>query len=241
VISADDLALRPDAFERQITLLDAHPSAAYCFSGFEKQFSDDPEPASVLASFDGDRIVDGEQMMRALLVDNAVQVLHSGTMIRRDAYARAGGYARGLRYAPDTDLWLRLNLEADAAYVAAPLYGYRIHGAQMSNTRALRAQMAETIEVLERACDAAGRAGKRRIAALRREAVQAYLFGAAMDEAFRGLRGNALRRSLVALRLRPLATISSKHIWIVMLRLLLGERGFRFVRSTGRTVSAPLR
>lgn len=241
VISADDVVLRRDAFEKQLALLDAHPDAGYCFSAFEKHYTDGSQATARHASFEADRVLGGEEMMRYLLVDNNVQVLHSGAMIRRAAYERAGGYSRALRFAPDTDLWLRLCLAGDAAYVASPLYGYGIHASQMSGTGAHREQMIETISVLERACDAAARAGKRGVALLRREAVQAYLFGAAMDEAFRGQRGNALRRCAVAVRLRPLATATSRFLWIVVLRVALGDRGFKLARSTGRAVSAPLR
>src|SRR6188768_2020632 len=36
VISADDMVRRPDAFERQIELLSAHPEASFCFTGYDK-------------------------------------------------------------------------------------------------------------------------------------------------------------------------------------------------------------
>jgi hypothetical protein len=240
VISADDFAARKDALERQVRMLDEHSSAAFCFSGFEKRFAGAEADPGPHRSFSGDVLVPGNGMLRRILCDNGVQVLHSGTLVRRNAYERAGRYDRTLRFAPDTALWLALCLDGDAAYVDAPLYGYRIHASQMSGIGSHRAQMVETVRIIESACDAAARRGTD-VRGLRRASTQAYLFGAAMDEAFRGKRRLALQRARVALALRPRETVTSRYLWIVMLRALLGERAFGAARSTGRRVLSPLR
>ncbi len=239
VISADDLVLRPDAFERQVALLGANREATFCFSGFERIFSGSGS-REVHRSFDGDRVIAGEEMFRRTLLDNNVQVLHTGTIVRRDAYLRSGGYARDLRYAPDTDLWLRLSLDGPAAYVADALYGYRIHAAQMSGTESHRPQMTETLGVLDRACAAAEARGMK-LGSLRRDGMRAYLFGAAMDEAFRGDRRAAFSRCRTALSLRPKDALLARDFRIILLRAALGERFYGMMRSTGRLVTSPLR
>jgi hypothetical protein len=116
------------------------------------------------------------------------------------------------------------------------LYGYRFHGTQMSGLAGHRRQMTETLSIIEAACRRSGRPDAPR---LRRQASEAYLFGAAVDEAFRGERTTALKRSAVALRLRPGLCFRSRYLWIVLHRIALGERGYAVAHSVmGRGAAA---
>jgi len=232
VISADDLALRNDAFERQLALLDANASASFCFSAFAKLLEGQSEPQPH-HSFPQDGKLAGLEFFTRLLTADEVAVLHSGTIIRRSTFDSVGGYARNVKYAPDTDMWLRLCLASDACYSNEVLYGYRIHASQMSGIGSHRAQMIETIDILDRAFEAAERQGVS-VRALKHRATQGYLFGAAMDEVFRGNRSVALQRYRTAVGLRPLETLTSRQAWIVLLRAVLGQRGFALARRAGR-------
>ena len=238
VISADDLVCDPDAFRRQIALMETNPNAAFCFSGFDKFWSDDHALIERHLSFDTDRVVPGTEFMRGYLTEMGVQVLHSGVIIRRSAYTAAGGYRRDVRYAVDFSMWPVLGLYGDVAYCAKPLYGYRVHRGQMSSSFAgVRATLKEVLSAIDLACARASEQGVD-TGELRRAAVRCNLAAIALDDAFSGRRRLALTRVLVALQLRPIDAFFARGLWIVALRTALGARGFDWTRRwLGRAAS----
>jgi glycosyltransferase involved in cell wall biosynthesis len=241
VISADDLVRSPTAFERQLALLDAHPDAGFCFAHYDKLLGDDATLIGTRHSNDADGVTAGGAALRRLIGDPMMRVLHTGTIIRRSTYGRAGGYRRDIDYAVDLAMWLSLSLHGDAAYVAAPLYGYRTHDAQMSGSmHGYRALMRETFRLVDDACRDAG-FGADETSHLQRAASRSFLFGWAMDEAFHGARIMPLRRCLAAVGMRPAHSLTSIQLWVIVTRALLGRRGFAALRSIARPLRRPLR
>lgn len=57
---------------------------------------------------------------------------HGSVMMRRDAYERVGGYREKFYFAQDSDLWLRLALVGQIAYVPRVLYQYRVSAESIS-------------------------------------------------------------------------------------------------------------
>jgi glycosyltransferase involved in cell wall biosynthesis len=241
VISADDLARRPDAFERQVAMLRAHPGAGFCFSHYEKLLGAEGLSLGIHESLAGDAVVPGAEAFRRLASDPMMRVLHTGTVIRRHAYVAAGGYRHDVPHALDLAMWLALSMRGDVAYIADSLYAYRQHDSQMSGSlRGYRALMRETFQLVDEAIAEARERGIE-TAGLRRGVSRAYLFGWAMDEAFRGARALPMRRCLEALRLRPVDALASRAFWVILLRAALGARAFGALRSTSRAVLTPLR
>ena len=77
-------------------------------------------------------------------------VVFSTAMVRRAAYQQAGPFdARYL--CADFDMWLRLALQGDVAYVAEPLAGYRIHAASASSGMTAVRWFHEYFEIFDRA------------------------------------------------------------------------------------------
>jgi hypothetical protein len=239
VISADDLVRDADAFGRQIALMETNPNAAFCFSGFEKFWSDDHTLIERQLSFEDDRVVPGAEFVRRYLTEMNVQVLHSGTVIRRSAYLAAGGYRRDVRYAVDFSMWPALGLCGDVAFCARPLYGYRVHRGQMSSSFAgVRATLREMLSAIDLACAEATLRGVD-TRDLRRMAVRSILAAIALDDAFSGRRRLALTRTIVAFQLRPLDAFFARGLWIVALRTIFGARGFGWTRRLlGRAASS---
>jgi glycosyltransferase involved in cell wall biosynthesis len=231
VISADDLVKDPDAFKRQIALLEANPSAAFCFSAFDKFYSDDGSLIERTRSYPTDRIIPGPEFTRAYLTEMPVQVLHSGVIIRRSAYEAAGRYRRDVRYAVDFSMWPMLGLYGDVAYCSEPLYGYRLHRGQMSSSFAgVRASLGEMLSAVDLVIARAKTLG-RELPGLREKAVTCSLSAVALDDAFSGRRRLAFTRILAALRTRPAAALRARGLWIVALRATLGERAFGLART----------
>jgi len=228
VISADDVACRNDAFERQVALLESNPGVNFCFSSFAKLVEGQDQPEH--HSFKNDRVVPGAELIRGILTNRQIAILHTGTMLRASAYRAVGGYASHLRYACDTDMWLRLSVEGDAGYVSDALYGYRIHASQMSGVGDFEGQMRETLGVIESGVE---RARTRHVidAQVLRRGRRTFLFGAAIDEAFRGHAKVAIERCRVVFAMGPSDALVSREFWIVLLRVLLGRRPFDLLAS----------
>jgi hypothetical protein len=226
VISADDFVWSTEAFERQIAMLGAHPEAAFCFSGYRRFLHETDAVLEEQRSYDGSRIIPGPIFLREFLTRQEIQVLHSGTMLRKSAYDRAGGYRRDLRVTLDLAMWPALALQGDVAYCDGPLYAYRSHGAQMSSS--FRKQYANFMEVMKSIEETCATAVRQRvpIGSLRDDAIRYALFAVALDDAFGGRPALALFRSVTAVLFQPRLALTSRGLWITLARLALGGRGY---------------
>lgn len=131
VISADDYVLDMKAFEKALKLLEADPEIAFCFSAWN-QVNGAGVNVHTRRSAEYDYVADGINEFRRLLMTSPV--LHSGTMIRRSAYDAVGGYDSRCRYSVDTNMWLALCTIGKIAYINSPLYVYRAHETNLSNS-----------------------------------------------------------------------------------------------------------
>jgi hypothetical protein len=236
VISADDLVRRPDAFERQVRLLQDHPEVSFCFSGYQRFEHETGEVVQEQHSYPGDRTIPGPVFLREYLTQQEIQVLHSGTMLRKSAYLRAGGYRRDLRMTLDFAMWPVLALQGDVAYCDDALYSYRTHAGQMSTSFSKQhANFVEVMKSVDGACEAAIRQGVP-IGSLHDDAIRYALFAVALDDAFGGRPALALYRSISALLLQPRLSLTSRGLWITMSRLILGARGYVLARSLYRNL-----
>ena len=229
VVSADDLVMRNDAFETQLRLMRANPTAALCFSAYE--FVKTGADERTHRSHPAETVLERAEAFRSLVVAQGVWPLHSGTMVRKSAYDATEGYRRDIKYPLDLALWLDLLLVGGYAYTPLPLYGYREHGTQMSRGTA-RHNTRETAMVIREACEK-GEALGLGTAKLAREAVASHLAAYAVHEAFSGNVGVARARFWAALMECPSETLTSRKLWIAGARAYLGER----VYSVGRKVA----
>jgi len=235
---ADDIVLRPQAFERQIAALERHPSAVLAFSAVDRFYDATGEVYEAHRVFDSDTLVAGAEAFRRYLTDRNFWAPNSGTIVRRAAYEACGGYPAGVTVGLDFSLYSSLALEGDFAYIAEPLHGYRNHAAQMSiNIKPIRKNTPEFLSVIDLLCD---RAEERGIGArtLRREALQTKLSGLALQDAFSDRPRLALVRTWDLFRRRPLLVLTSKDFAVTVLRSVLGRRAFEFVRGAVRRESS---
>lgn len=227
VISADDLVLDRDAFRLQVGLLDQSNDISFCFSTGVKieQGLHRNMPAPITPG-----VMPGLQFLEKFLSGVSIQIVHSGAMIRRSLYERAGGYRRDLQYCLDTSLWMTLPWYGSVAYLDRACYGYRSHDSQMSESSvAVRAHVDEAIAAI----DSTFRLQKllrQELRVTRSQALRAYLPAMAVSDAFADQPQLALRRCIAGLRSSPWAMISAKRTWITFLRCALGARGFAALR-----------
>jgi glycosyltransferase involved in cell wall biosynthesis len=227
VVSADDLVTSPDAFATQVELLRKHPQAAFCFSAVKLISS---AGTSVDASYPSDRVLDAPAALRALF-DQIARPAHSGTMIRKEAYRRAGGYRRDVRMALDLAMWVSLALEGGFAYSAEPLNGYRLHEGQMSAALPGIRRNAQEVRLILRD---AWREGHRRgydLGGDEQRVFVRHFEACAIHEAFNRDRKLAGYRLLATALEAPLAAATSRKLWIAATRAALGAHGFSTLKG----------
>lgn len=242
VISADDRALDALAFARQVTMLRENEQMSFCFTGRVRMYtSGDLLPDA--AVFADDTVIPSEDALELLIADTSVQVLHSGTIFRSSLYDTSGKYSRTIKYALDFDLWPRLSLEGPVGFCPGGLYGYRVHGDQMSHAPGTSdVILEEVLGAIDRVCLAAAERGIGD-ASLKTRAVRENLFAEALDDAWSGRRRLALKRCGLAIRRRPRHALTSPALAIIAARLVLGDRGYsalhKIARGGGGPATAP--
>lgn len=126
----DDDLYAPRFLEREIHMLDEHPSAGFVHSA-AYQIDSAGARLTLCRSYSKDCLLDGnEEFVRYLRGHN---VWFPTVMVRRELYRQVGGFDPSF-LCSDFLMWLRLSLRADVAYIAEPLAGIRVHAAALSSS-----------------------------------------------------------------------------------------------------------
>lgn len=126
----DDDLYEPRFLEREVALLDRHPSAAFVHCA-TYEIDGEGRRRRVVQAYPDDRLIGGKaEFVRYLGGHN---VCCSTVMVRGDLYRKMGGFDTEL-LCSDWLMWLKLCLEGDVAYVAEPLASMRVHGASVSSS-----------------------------------------------------------------------------------------------------------
>lgn len=131
VISADDYALDSHAFARACQTLETDPAISLCYSAWH-EVNDRDEVRHTRRAAEQDYVLAGPDEFRRLMLSSPI--LHSGAMIPRWAYDAVGGYDPECRYSVDTNMWLALCAAGKVAYLNTPLYAYRAHNSNLSQS-----------------------------------------------------------------------------------------------------------
>jgi glycosyl transferase family 2 len=127
-MDADDIAL-PERMAAQVSALDSDPRLGLVGAAV-RVFRDDDLRALYTVKYPV-----GDKALRAALAFGS-PFAHPVVMIRRSAYARAGGYRPKFLHAEDYDLWLRMSEVSRLANLSEPLLHYRTHSTQVSLVQA---------------------------------------------------------------------------------------------------------
>jgi glycosyltransferase involved in cell wall biosynthesis len=121
---ADDISY-PDRLKLEVDFLESHPRVGLL--GGAVQWIDGN--GNWLPSAD-DPPTEDPQLRQALKERNPFW--HPTVLMRRDAYAQAGGYRAAFTQSDDYDLWLRISETYQCANLTEKLLYYRIHPNQLS-------------------------------------------------------------------------------------------------------------
>ncbi len=128
VLNSDDL-WAPTKLEKQVAVLDQKPEVGLVHTG--GHFIDGEgkvKPGNPLG-FEWPRTPSGN-IIEALVRCN--KIIASSVLIRRECFERLGGFREDLFGSGDWEMWFRVALHYDIAFVDEPLTMYRVHGENAS-------------------------------------------------------------------------------------------------------------
>lgn len=232
LLSADDYCLRPDTLARMVAMFEAHPRVGLVYSTYT--LVEDGRSVGRVASWPEDRVSAGYVEFKKLLWEN--QVPASGTLLRRELQDEIGLYDAALPHAGDVELWLRAAMRSDFGYIAEPLFAYRLHQANMGNTRFTPEQATDQLLLAMRKTFAALPAdAPADVRAIRGAALQHALLHKAQLDVWQGRTTRTWRGVRYALRKDP-GIVRNREFrallpWLLLLTCL-GKQ--RFWRTAGR-------
>lgn len=115
--------------ERFVTVLDRHPRVGLAFASFYA-FDMKQNESHLRQRFPQDRLFKGEEFFAMNVMDNRVAT--PAVMVRQECYQRLGYLDPYFRIVGDWELWLRIALHYDVAYIAQALGHWRYHGQNAS-------------------------------------------------------------------------------------------------------------
>ena len=237
VISADDFVLSPTAFEQQMRLMEANPKTTFSYGSWvmkDTQSTTEIEGVQLpVIPFPEDHVWNGAEEFKHLCT--WYYVLHSGTIVRRSAYEAVGGYDNTIRYTTDITLWSLLCGEGEVAYVAEPIYGYRLHGSNMSRSPvALRATTDELVRMVDLAFANLPNGPVKSDRALLRRARRFALITVPRTEVFAGRQIAGWRALAYGASLHPREALIQRQVIYLAVRTLLGARVFERLQRMRR-------
>ena len=229
VISADDYAYDSHAFEIAHRVLRADPEIAMFFSAWH-EVDDTGRVRYERHAASADYVLSGIDEFRRLV--RASSIMHTGTIARRDAYHLVGGYDTRCRYAIDNNLWLALCAAGKIAYVNQPLYAYRAHNTNMSNTKGSfwygTYEILLGIDYALSLFDDEDLPDKKK---LRRVGYQRALVAVPTHDIFAGRYRRGWLGYWTSFKHYPLLTLAQPRLASLMLRTLLGTNRYATLRD----------
>jgi glycosyltransferase involved in cell wall biosynthesis len=153
----DDLLAR-DALEKLVSALESRPRASLAFGRREIRYEGpglDDFPLQGALYTEAVRAfhrsltgaVSGLELVARAMDDGRSLTINvvgepSFVLLRREAALAAGGFDAGFRQLADWELWLRLGLDGELAFVDAPLGVFRIHAGSASASHLTPARLA---------------------------------------------------------------------------------------------------
>jgi glycosyltransferase involved in cell wall biosynthesis len=144
----DDDICRPERFARQGAFLDEHPE---CVAVGCRALMVDPDGAPIM---DVHKVTEHDELMEVLMRGGGA-LPHPGSMFRREAANRIGGYRAEYIAAEDVDFFLRLAEIGRLANLPEVLLEYRIHLKSESRIRREQ-QIRNARRAVEDACERLG-------------------------------------------------------------------------------------
>jgi glycosyltransferase involved in cell wall biosynthesis len=238
VFHQDDV-MSPENLARKVGVLKSHPRAGLVYSKVEQidaegqavegyKFWTDSSPAE-------DFVRDGQRFFEELIAGENL-ICCPSVIARRECYERLGPFDSRLPFTADWEMWLRVAVFYDVAYLAEPLMSYRWHADNethnfVKSVRGLQQVYAAKRIVLDKFPARIPRAKERKASIAREYAT------VALHQVYHyyhlGQFDRARQYLAFVLKLQPSLLKKMSDIRLSA-QLLLGEQGTAFVRRTKR-------
>jgi glycosyltransferase involved in cell wall biosynthesis len=126
ILSDDDL-MNPDNLAQKVRALDKNKSVGLVHANFHI-IDEKGEIAKERAHPSGsqDFVEQGLSFLRRNLLTHN-QVVPPSPVIRKECFARLGGFSKAVHYTTDFEYWMRISRHYDIAYLGDPLMKYRMY------------------------------------------------------------------------------------------------------------------
>lgn len=146
-ICHDDDVYAPRILEREVEMLSHNPTAGLVHTAVWV-LTEEGRVRRVHRVSDRDYVRPGRESFVTYL-RSAHDIVFSTAMVRRSCYAAVGRFDPRFILA-DGDMWHRIALDFDIAYIAEPLAGYRVHRESASRTMTPARWFGEYFEIFDK-------------------------------------------------------------------------------------------
>lgn len=133
LLSADD-RYRPKFLEAVVRMFDEHPEAGVVYTGVEVIDAAGRARQTMRSVMRRHHRTGVYDELHLLLMGNSIP--NCSAVARREVLNEVGLYNPRFPNAGDWELWLRIAMRHQMGFIQEPLYQYRLHGSNMSFTRA---------------------------------------------------------------------------------------------------------
>ncbi len=147
-ICHDDDVYAPDMLQRQVEVMTEHPNVSLVHTAVW-MMSETGEIRRLHRVSKDNYIVKGTEAFFRYLA-HSHDIVFSTVMVRKTCYEAVGSFDSAFLCA-DFEMWLKLALQGDIAYLAEPLAGYRVHSASASSSMNANKWFGEYFEIFNRA------------------------------------------------------------------------------------------
>ena len=123
VLSADDQLL-PSMVQKSVSVLEKNRNVGLVFSSCY-HIDKKGEIIKKLQPYKNNEVFDGTAFLEHHILGNFVYT--PTVMVRKSCYEKLGGFDVALRHVFDWEMWLRIEMIYDVAYISEPLALYRVH------------------------------------------------------------------------------------------------------------------
>jgi glycosyltransferase involved in cell wall biosynthesis len=235
-VDADDWVISPNAFQREISVLEANQHIAFVYSSMTL-FGASEEKTNVSHPYPLDTVLPGELALEAILGFN---VNHSGMMLRLESYRESGGYPDGFVMCLDMLLAVRLCEQGDVGYLNEELYAFRQHGSNEHLALRLHGARDEILPLIDAAFAGPLSAKLANAVAVRRRVTRRALVHVPTQSIFSGHIRLGWRMYWESAMVRPFETVFQLRTISLIARTVLGPSIFALLADYFRRLLASL-
>ena len=124
LLHSDD-KYEPDMIKREVEIFDSNPNVGLVFSPVKQIDSKGDCIGYSKSPFNSTRVIKGDDFFKELIMENHVPT--PSVMVRKECYDILGSFDEYVGPPCDWEMWLRVSLYYDVAFISEPLAHYRIH------------------------------------------------------------------------------------------------------------------